>query len=335
MGAFKSLAILLTVLFLLSSAPISYASPQYAASAYSADELDQMLAPIALYPDPLLAQLLPAASFVDQISQAQSMLGGQVNESLIEAQPWDISVKALAHYPGVLQMMSQNPDWVAAVGQAYVMQRADVERSIQRLRFQAERAGILRSNAEQEIIVEPDYIRIDPAQPQVIYVPQYDPGILEGYYPDNYASEAISFGSGFAIGTWLNRDWDWYGAGPYYHGWNGGGWIGANRRFINPRNHYYVNDQFRNVHVDRRVVDRHVDRSRAGIEGNVTARRKPEPPASPGRLPPLQHDRQDRHKVHRKPHRHPRRRRLQRLIRGLRHRLLRGSPLRRLRLLIR
>src|SRR4051794_21649515 len=129
MRSLKSLVILLIVSFLLSPAPLSYASPQYAASAYSADDLDQMLAPIALYPDPLLAQLLPAASFADQISQAQFMLGGRVDEGLIEAQPWDISVKALAHYPSVLQMMSQNPEWVAAVGQAYVMQRADVERS--------------------------------------------------------------------------------------------------------------------------------------------------------------------------------------------------------------
>src|SRR5215475_7573967 len=112
-----------------------------------------MLAPIALYPDPLLAQILPAASFGDEISQAQSLLNGQVDEGLIESQPWDVSVQSLAHYPQVLQMMAENPDWTAAIGQAYVTQKRDVERSIQRLRRQAEEAGILQSTSEQVVNV--------------------------------------------------------------------------------------------------------------------------------------------------------------------------------------
>src|SRR5262249_35857153 len=77
-------------------------TPQAAAPAYTVDELDQMLAPIALYPDPLLAQILPASSFVDQVTEAQQLLGGHVDEGLIENQNWDISVKAIAHYPTIL-----------------------------------------------------------------------------------------------------------------------------------------------------------------------------------------------------------------------------------------
>jgi hypothetical protein len=106
----------------------------------------------------LLAQILPAASFPDEISQAQTPLNSQVDEGLIESQPWAISVKALAHYPQILQMMAENPDWTIAVGQAYVTQKAAVERSIQRLRRQAEQAGILQSNPGQVVTVEPNYI---------------------------------------------------------------------------------------------------------------------------------------------------------------------------------
>ena len=93
---------------LVWSAPALYSFPApqyYVAAAYSSDELDQMLAPVALYPDPLLAQLLPASSFYDQISQAAQLLGGVVDENLIQNQNWDISVKAIAHYPEILNMM--------------------------------------------------------------------------------------------------------------------------------------------------------------------------------------------------------------------------------------
>src|SRR6185369_1178412 len=139
-------------------------------------ELDQIMSPIALYPDPLLAQILPAASFVNDVSDAQQMLNGRVDEGLIEREPWDISVKAIAHYPTVLNYMAENGDWTVALGQAYIMQRADVERSIQRLRAEARQAGILQSNAQQSVIVDqPNVIRIEPAQPQFIYIPQYDP----------------------------------------------------------------------------------------------------------------------------------------------------------------
>src|SRR5262249_6552037 len=109
---------------LLPAAQASYASPQYtpqdAKSLYSSEELDQILAPIALYPDPLRAQILPAASFGDQISAAQAFLNGLVDENLIQGQDWDVGVKAIAHYPAILRMLAENPDWTASLGQAYV-----------------------------------------------------------------------------------------------------------------------------------------------------------------------------------------------------------------------
>src|SRR5262245_48003114 len=232
MRSFFLPAILLLTLVLLPATPNAYS--QY--RPFSDAELDQLLAPIALYPDPLLAQILPAASFGDQIYRASSMLDGHVDEGLIEIQDWDISVKALAHYPDILTFMAQNPDWTAAVGQAYVTQRRAVEGSIQRLREQARAAGYLQSTDQQQIIAEDNVIRIEPAQADVIYVPQYDPGYIWGYsnlypvYPyPAFSYGGIAFGTGLFIGPWLNRDWDWFGSGPFYHGWRGRGWVGRSR----------------------------------------------------------------------------------------------------------
>src|SRR5689334_7085386 len=103
-------AILILALAWSPTMQYSFAAPEpspQAAPAYSAEELDQMLAPIALYPDPLLAQILPAASFADQVNEAQQQLGGHVDERFIENQNWDISVKAIAHYPSILYMMAE------------------------------------------------------------------------------------------------------------------------------------------------------------------------------------------------------------------------------------
>ncbi len=139
---------------------------------YTPGELDELLGPIALYPDPLLAQILPASTFLDQLTAAAQFGGGT---SAIDSQPWDVSVKAVAHYPDVLNMMVSNPDWTTAIGQAYVNQPADVMASIQRLRAKAQAMGNLTSNAQQQVTMENGGIAIVPEQPQYIYVPQYRP----------------------------------------------------------------------------------------------------------------------------------------------------------------
>jgi hypothetical protein len=104
---------------------------------FSPDQLDNLLAPIALYPDPLLAQILPAATFPDQIDEAARLCRAGANPDDIDMQPWDVSVKAVAHYPTVLYMMADSLDWTTAVGQAYVNQNDDVMASMQRLRQEA------------------------------------------------------------------------------------------------------------------------------------------------------------------------------------------------------
>src|SRR5215813_2460223 len=245
---------------------------------YSDDELDEMLAPIALYPDPLLAQMIPAATFFDQLEEAQRTLSGKSNDDLIANQNWEVSVKSVAHYPQVLKMMVDNQDRTIAIGQAYVSQPQDVSKSIQRLRSQAKDAGNLVTNKQQEVVTEGEAIKIVPAEPQVIYVPQYNPEVV---YVDNgpstgqvVAAAAISFGVGLAIGAWLNNDYDYYGRGIYYHGWNGGGWIGANRTFVNVNRNVYINNSYRNINVNRNIVNRNISTYRTNLNRSATVRRE-------------------------------------------------------------
>ena len=261
-----------------ASSPIVAEAPSAPDTKFSAAELDELFSPIALYPDPLLAQVVPAATFFDQLQSAQQTLGGSTDDKTISGQNWDVSVKSVAHYPQVLQMMVEKPDWTVAVGQAYVNQSTDVGKSIQRLRAQARAAGSLVTTSQQQVIVSGSVIKIVPAQPQVIYVPQYNPEVVYVQQSSGVstgtavAAAAISFGAGLAIGAWLNNDWDWYGRGVYYHGWVGGGWIGVNRTFVNVNRNIYVNNRYRNVNVNRTIVNRNISGYRTQLNRNAVVR---------------------------------------------------------------
>jgi hypothetical protein len=250
-------------------------APPLRADRFTDQELDELLGPIALYPDPLLAQVVPAATFVDQITEAYNLLGGKTDDNLIQQQNWDISVKSVAHYPQVLEMMATQTDWTTALGQAYVNQSTDVMKSVQRLRAEAKNAGALQTTPQQQVIVEKDVIKIVPAQPQVIYVPQYDPQVVYVQQSSGVstgtavAMSAISFGAGMALGAWLNRDCDWYGNSFYYHGWSGGDWVGANRNYVNVNNNYYVNRNWNNVNVNRNINSRNVNNYRADLNNRA------------------------------------------------------------------
>jgi hypothetical protein len=124
---FKVQAAVLAV-FLLTT-PLINASAALPDDRFSEAELDELLAPIALYPDPLLAQVVPAATFIDQLEEANRVLGGSSDDNAISGQQWDVSVKSVAHYPQILQMMVDKRDWTTALGQAYVNQSTDVGKS--------------------------------------------------------------------------------------------------------------------------------------------------------------------------------------------------------------
>lgn len=222
---------------------------------YSAEELDNIMSPIALYPDPLLSQVLVAATFVDQVTDAANYVRSYGTNG-VDDQNWDVSVRAVAHYPTVIEMMADRIDWTTSVGQAYVSQSTDVMSSVQRLRHMARNVGNLISTPQQEVIATGDYILIDPIQPQFIFVPVYDPAIC--YFRRPSSGFAISFGAGFAIGAWLNLDLDWGHRRVFYTGWEGGGWIERSRPHIQITN-VYVNNSYRNVIVNRTVINRTVN----------------------------------------------------------------------------
>jgi len=190
-------------------------------AALSPDEIDQLVGPIALYPDPLLSLIFTASTYPQDVLAAEQWLNSAPSptEESIEAQSWDPSVKGLVHYPTVLKMLSDQIDWTNALGAAFLNQQADVLASVQRLRAQANAAGNLQSNSQEQIVEDGSAIRIEPVDPNVIYVPQYDASAV-------YAgSSPIIYGPGYPIGLWDDDDFDWGNGyivvgGGWYRGWH-------------------------------------------------------------------------------------------------------------------
>ena len=233
----KTLSTIIFIILLfgtfLTQAMGADSSPIYV---FSGQELDELLAPIALYPDPLLAVILPASTYPEEINNADAWLkkGGTV--SGIDGQSWDESVKAIAYYPDILDMMAGDLDWTADLGDAFLNQQEDVTRSIQRLRWQARDIGNLESNDNQQVIIDGENIAIIPAQPEYMYVPQYDVSVV---YEDSWAQGSppfITYGFGLAIGGWLCMDFDWRSHHVIYHGWNRPGWVNHARPYIHVPN---------------------------------------------------------------------------------------------------
>src|SRR5579872_5775700 len=179
-------------------------------------ELDQLTARIALYPDPLLAQVLAAATYPDQISDAAAWadqhhyLTGQDLAAAIQADqlPWDPSVQALLPFPSVLEMMASDMGWTQDLGNAFLAQQQDVMDAVQRNRQAAARYGYLRSNGQIVVSAGP-YISITPVDPGYICVPVYDPGVVFfAPRPGFFVGGAIRFGFGVSIGGFF-RPWGW------------------------------------------------------------------------------------------------------------------------------
>jgi hypothetical protein len=203
-------------------------------------------------------------TFPDQVEEAARWVRGN-GQAGIDDQNWDVSVKAVAHYPSVVEMMADKIDWTTSVGQAYVNQSTDVSTAVQRLRHMARNVGNLVTTPQQEVLENGGYIAIDPIQPQYIYVPVYDPAIC--YYRRPYWGPAIAFGVGYPIGGWLNLDFHWgFGGGwggVFYTGWRpwggwNGGWINRGRPFVRGNN-VYINNRYTNINVNRTVINRPVN----------------------------------------------------------------------------
>ncbi|NSW84734.1 MAG: DUF3300 domain-containing protein [Syntrophobacteraceae bacterium] len=249
---------LIGLLVVVLAAPqVAAAQGSYSAPAFSQEELDQMLAPIALYPDSLLAQILMAATYPVEVVQADRWLkqnknlkGDQLNNAL-DKMNWDLSVKALVPFPDVLAMMSENLDWTQKVGDAFLGQQDQVMDTVQKLRARAHSQGNLNTTREQKVIVEQQVIRIEPAAPDVIYVPVYSPTVVYGpwWYPayppyvySPYYSGAVvaagvlSFAAGVAVGAAWNSGWGYWNWGRHEVNVNINRNININRRDYDYRN---------------------------------------------------------------------------------------------------
>jgi len=228
----------------------------------SSSDIDAIVSPIALYPDQLVAQILVAATYPDQVTAASnyvnsSSLKGDSLMKAVDGQPWDPSVKALTQFPTVLDQMAKNLAWTSALGDASFHQPKDVMAAIQKLRQEAKAAGNLKTTQEIKVVQEsPQTIIIQPANPQVVYGPQYNPTVVYGtpYNPPGYSTGAlvatglISFGVGMAIGASMNNSccgWGWYGGG-WECNWHGGTTVYRNNVYVSRSNTFYGNNRYAN-----------------------------------------------------------------------------------------
>jgi hypothetical protein len=197
----------------------------------TAEQLDQLLAPVALYPDPLLAQVLMAASYPLEVIQADrwlqdpsdAVLTGDQLAAALDPQPWDPSVKSLAPFPQILLMMDRNIDWTERLGDAFAANQSAVMDSVQRLRGRAEAAGKLGSTPEEAVTTADQAIMIEPSNAGTLYVPVYDPSVaygpwpypasppcyFPGYFDDVNADGYGWFGVPIVAPLWGWHHWDW------------------------------------------------------------------------------------------------------------------------------
>ena len=227
----KSLALFLT--FLLVAPQGVMAKSEGGDKSFKQEELEQLVAPIALYPDSLVAQILMASTYPLEVVQAgkwakkNKVLKGDALTKALEKENWDPSVKSLVNFPQVLDMMNDKLDWTQKLGDAFLAQKKEVMDTVQKLRAKAEAEGNLKTTKEQKVVVEKETqtIVIESASPEVVYVPTYNPTVVYGtwpypayppyyYYPPGYAAGAalFSFGVGVAVGAawgyaWGNCNW--------------------------------------------------------------------------------------------------------------------------------
>ena len=267
------------------SAPLPAISSGYAPNsgvAYNMEELEDLVAPIALYPDPLVAQILPAATYVDQLDDAARFLATYGSHAPIDNQNWDVSVKAVAHYPKLLRMMVRKYNWTVALGQAFINQPDDLMYAMQLLRQDARDMGNLVSTPQQQVVVENGYISVIPATPEVIYIPAYNPRVVYVQRPSPRGF--IQFSVGFTIGAWLNRDCDWRGGRVFYHGWHGRPWVDRARPHVQINNTIYINNVQNNVVINRTVMRHNNEHFRQQIRHDLVKRHEDQRPPNLKRI---------------------------------------------------
>ena len=216
-----ALAIMIAVSGVAAAQTTDGKPPEPEQTLLKSEQLDALVAPIALYPDELLANVLAASTYpleavqADRWVKANKNLKGDALKAAVEKQAWDDSVKALAATPDVLAMMSDKIDWTKNLGDAVLAQQPDVMDAIQRLRAKAQANNKLVTNKQQKVSVQKennkDVIVIQQAQPDTMYVPYYDPEIV--YYERPYGEPYLTFSAPWLVGMWLTFDFDWHRIG--------------------------------------------------------------------------------------------------------------------------
>ncbi len=253
-----------TMAVALLAAQIGHAAKD--AAKMTSDQLDQLVAPIALYPDGLLSQVLIASTYPLEVVEADrwrkqnAALTGDALDKALEGQDWDDSVKYICHMPDVLTRLSTNLDWTQDLGNAFLDQQAAVMDAVQRMRAKADATGALKSDSQQTIVKEKETIVIQQTDPQVVYVPTYPPTVYgptyatAPAYPYMYPPTAtwggtlLTFGAGMATGALMAGAFDWNDHDVYHHyDYNGGGGGGGKKNSNN------------NININR---EKNVDRSR-------------------------------------------------------------------------
>ena len=267
------------------------APPPAAAAPRSAAELEKLVAPIALYADPLLATVLPASAYPLEIVQAARFAANTNNLAKLDEQPWDVNVKAVARLPDLLKKMNDELAWTIELGEAFLTQEKEVFEAVQRLRARAQEKGTLRSTPQQTVVVTNvvvervveqrttvvtnTVVQIQPANPEVVYVPYYNPSYV--YYPpptyvyDPYAP-LVAFGVGVAVGAIIWNDCDWHHGGVY---------VGHHGAVVWGHGDYHRGDV--DVDVDRNVTVDNARRGERPAAGQPSAR-----PAAPQKWQPDQ-----------------------------------------------
>jgi hypothetical protein len=249
------------------------------------EQLQQLVAPIALYPDSLVSQILAASTFPEQVVeadrwvQANPGLKGDALGQAVDQQPWDPSVKALTAFPSVLGNMDKNLSWTSSLGDAYYNQGQAVMDAIQTMRQKAEGSGNLKTTPQQNITTQGSTIIVQPANPEVVYVPAYDPWAVYGYpvavwpgwypYPGIwFGGPYLSFGLGFGIGWFGGFGWGWNHWGCDWHNrtviYNNNRYYSRSNTFYNRSNYYRGGDARAGMNGDHRGTNG----DRGGVSGD-------------------------------------------------------------------
>jgi uncharacterized membrane protein YgcG len=272
------------------------AAAQPAYTTQTPAQLQQLVAPIALYPDSLVAQVLAASTFPAQIVEADRWvqdhqdLKGDALAQAVDQQSWDPSIKALTAFPSVLGNMDKNLSWTSSLGDAYYNQQQDVMDAVQVMRQKAQNSGNLKSTDQQTVQTQGSSIVIQPANPQIVYVPAYDPWVVYGgpiapwpywyNYPGIWwGGPSLYFGGiGFGIGFYGGYGWGWNHWGTNWGGrtvvFNHNNYYSRSNTFYN-RNNYYRNGGYRGVtnNVNRGITENrggNLGRNGAGEERGAT-----------------------------------------------------------------